>query len=93
MIMSIPQNYGICEKFIRFGLKVAGHAFSFTLVMVLIGAWIITGPIFKLTYQITRIAKQIVGRKRTEGRPEYKWAARRMIMAKARNGSAIHLPA
>jgi len=60
-VMRSAPISGISENF----LKVTGHTLSFALFMALIGVWVVTRPILRLTDQMTLPGKEW-------GRPEHK---------------------
>jgi hypothetical protein len=56
--MKAFQNFGAFEKFEQFCVQTIGHIAALGVAFFLILAWLITGPIFRLSDRIANEAKQ-----------------------------------
>jgi hypothetical protein len=93
MLTSLTPHLGLGKNFMQFGMKATAHMFSYGLLVLLMGAWIFTGPVLRLLDDIIYAAKQFTGRGKTKGRSENQGTATKMAMAMARHGSAVRMPA
>ncbi len=91
--MSLTPYLDPGENFMQFGMKTTAHAFSHILLLLLVGAWIITGPVLSLLDDITYAAKQFTDSEKAKGRSENQGASARMTMAAVRQGTGVRLPA
>jgi len=50
--MKTLQNFDTLQKIARFNVQAIGHVFTVGLVVVLLLAWALTGPLFQLSERI-----------------------------------------
>lgn len=68
--MSLTPYLDLGENFMRFGVKAIEYALIVVLLVLLMGAWIVTVQTLKLLYGIIRAAKRFAGKERMVRRPK-----------------------